>query len=75
MLGDHLMVAPMFPNETQRHVVLPEGNWYDFYTGQYVGSGEVILCEAPLDRIPLYVKDGGLIPYRTGDILSLIHIY
>lgn len=71
MLGDHLMVAPMFPNAKQRHVVLPEGNWYDFYTGQYAGSGEVILCEAPLDRIPLYVKDGGLIPYRTGDVLEV----
>ncbi|MEC5146436.1 TIM-barrel domain-containing protein [Chitinophaga sp. 212800010-3] len=62
MLGDYLLVAPMFAGETKRKVVLPRGKWYDFYTGQYVGNGEVIEITPGLDHIPLYVKDGGIIP-------------
>lgn len=42
--------------------MLPEGNWYDFYTGEYAGNGEVITVKPGLDRIPVYVKDGAVIP-------------
>lgn len=62
MLGDFIMVAPMFAGETQRKVVLPEGNWYDFYTGQFAGNGRVIEINPELSKIPLFVKDGGIIP-------------
>ena len=54
--------APMFVGETSRKVVLPEGNWYDFYTGDYVGNGETITVSPGLERIPVFVKDGGIIP-------------
>lgn len=62
MLGDSLLVAPMFAGQTSRKVILPQGKWYDFYTGQYAGGGEVIEVTPGLDRIPLYVKDSGIIP-------------
>lgn len=62
MAGEYLLVAPMFERETQRTVVLPKGNWYDFYTGEYAGNGEVITVKPGLDRIPVYVKDGAIIP-------------
>lgn len=62
MLGNYLLVAPMFTGEIMRKVVLPHGNWYDFYTGKYAGNGEVIEVNPGLDKIPLYVKDGGIIP-------------
>ncbi len=62
MMGDTLMVAPLFDDETERKVILPQGNWYDFYTGQYVGNGETITTSPPLEIIPLYVKEGGIIP-------------
>jgi alpha-D-xyloside xylohydrolase len=62
MLGDYLLVAPVFAGETKRKVILPKGKWYDFYTGKYAGSGEIIEVEPGLDKIPLYVKDGGIIP-------------
>ena len=62
MLGDSLLVAPMFAGQTSRKVILPLGKWYDFYTGQYAGGGEVIEITPGLDRIPLYVRDGGIIP-------------
>lgn len=62
MAGEYLLVAPMFEGEVRRRVVLPKGNWYDFYTGQYAGNGETIEVTPGLDRIPVYVKDGGIIP-------------
>jgi alpha-D-xyloside xylohydrolase len=62
MLGDHLLVAPMFAGQTTRKIILPQGKWYDFYTGEYVGNGNIIEATLGLDKIPLYVKDGGIIP-------------
>ena len=62
MAGEYLLVAPLFAGQTERKVVLPIGNWYDFYTGAYVGNGETITVVPGLDRIPVYVKDGAIIP-------------
>ena len=62
MVGESLLVAPLFAGETERKVVLPAGRWYDFYTGEFAGEGEVITVRPGLDRIPVYVKDGGIIP-------------
>ncbi|WP_262247901.1 glycoside hydrolase family 31 protein [Parapedobacter soli] len=63
MAGEYLLVAPMFAGQESRSVILPKGNWYDFYTGEYAGNGEVITVTPGLDRIPVYVKDGGIIPF------------
>ncbi|MBC9798200.1 TIM-barrel domain-containing protein [Sinomicrobium weinanense] len=62
MAGEYLLVAPMFTGQTSRKIILPRGNWYDFYTGEYAGNGEVITVAPGLERIPVYVKDGGIIP-------------
>ncbi|PTR01544.1 alpha-D-xyloside xylohydrolase [Mucilaginibacter yixingensis] len=62
MAGSYLLVAPMFTGEQSRKVILPKGKWYDFYTGKYAGDGEVITVTPGLDKIPVYVKDGGIIP-------------
>jgi alpha-glucosidase (family GH31 glycosyl hydrolase) len=62
MAGEYLLVAPMFTGQTSRQVILPKGRWYDFYTGAYAGEGEVLTVTPGLDKIPVYVKDGGIIP-------------
>jgi len=62
MVGDYILVAPMFAGEKSRKVYLPRGKWYDFYTGALAGENEVITVTPGLDKIPLYVKDGGIIP-------------
>lgn len=62
MSGEYMLVAPLFAGQTSRDVVLPKGKWYDFYTGKYVGNGEVIILFPGIDRIPVFVKDGAIIP-------------
>ncbi|MBI9060703.1 MAG: DUF5110 domain-containing protein [Marinilabiliaceae bacterium] len=62
MMGDYILVAPMFDDEVKRKVILPEGKWYDFYTGKLAGESEVIEIEPDINKIPLFVKDGGIIP-------------
>jgi len=67
MVGDNLLVAPLFAGETERTVVLPKGKWFDFYTGRYAGEAEVIRAAPGLDRIPVYVRDGGIIPMAASE--------
>jgi len=62
MMGPSILVAPVFTGEKNRKVVLPKGNWYDFYTGKLVGGGQTISIQTQLEQIPLYVKDGAIIP-------------
>lgn len=62
MAGENLLVAPLFAGQKNRTVILPKGNWYDFYTGEFVGNGQQITAEPGLDHIPVYVKDGGIVP-------------
>ena len=62
MVGESLLVAPLFAGETSRKVILPKGKWYDFFTGDFVGDGETVSVEPGLDKIPVFVKDGGIIP-------------
>lgn len=62
MMGDCLLVAPFFVGQKERTVILPKGNWYDFYTGDLVGNGEVITIPSNIKQIPLFVKEGGIIP-------------
>jgi alpha-glucosidase (family GH31 glycosyl hydrolase) len=71
MLGDALLVAPMFAGDTARTVVLPAGRWYDFYTGTLIGGGEVVTVKPGRDRIPLFVRDGATIPLLSGDWLHV----
>ncbi|MGN1145788.1 MAG: DUF5110 domain-containing protein, partial [Acetatifactor sp.] len=46
-----------------RTVYLPEGTgWYDYWSHDYYEGGQWIDIEAPLERIPLFVKEGSVIP-------------
>jgi alpha-glucosidase (family GH31 glycosyl hydrolase) len=62
MTGEYLLVAPMFTGQISRKIILPKGRWYDFYTGNYAGNGEIIEVTPGLGKIPVFVRDGGIIP-------------
>jgi alpha-D-xyloside xylohydrolase len=48
---------------THRSVYLPSSpKWYDFWTGASTQGGKEIEAEAPLDRMPLYVRAGSILP-------------
>ncbi len=64
MLGPNLLVASVLePGARERRVYLPESvAWCDFYSGEWHPGGQEIVAAAPLERIPLFVPAGGIIP-------------
>ncbi|GHV53055.1 glycosyl hydrolase family 31 [Spirochaetia bacterium] len=62
ILGDSLLVAPVFWGQNSRTVFLPEGDWYDFWTHEKINGGRAISYDAPLDRIPVFIKSGSILP-------------
>jgi alpha-D-xyloside xylohydrolase len=63
MVGDRMMVAPLFAGEKIRKVVFPEGNWHDFWTGAPIQSAAEISVPSSTEKIPVYVKNGSLVPW------------
>jgi alpha-D-xyloside xylohydrolase len=64
MFGPSILVAPVItPGATKRAVYLPSGtSWYDFWTGAKYSGGQWISASAPIEKIPLFVKAGSIIP-------------
>jgi alpha-glucosidase len=64
MLGPALLVASVLEEGARsRRVYLPRGEmWCDFYTGEWHQGGLTITAQAPLERIPLFLRGGGVIP-------------
>lgn len=63
MIGSRLLIAPIVkPDEHSRPVYLPKGVWYDYWTNQRIEGGRVIQVEAPLDKLPLFVRGGSVLP-------------
>lgn len=74
LLGPFLMAAPVYqPGRTHRSVYLPEGPWYDWWDGTRIMGPTHILAHAPLERMPLYVRGGAIIP--TGPDMSYTDEY
>lgn len=64
LFGPELLVAPVLePGGRSRAVYLPAGsNWTDAWTGAAYDGGQTIEVDAPLDRIPLFLRDGARLP-------------
>jgi len=64
LFGKALLVAPVTEYKARsRNVYLPAGTrWYDFYSGKVVSGGRAVAAEAPIERIPLFVRAGAIIP-------------
>ncbi|MEI2583681.1 glycoside hydrolase family 31 protein [Scytonema sp. PRP1] len=65
LLGPSLMAAPIYrPGIEHRAVYLPEGTWYDWWTGESYSGPVHILAHAPLEKMPFYVRAGAIIPMQ-----------
>ena len=84
MFGPSILVAPILDKDArQREVYLPQGIWYDYWTDERIDGGRTITAIAPLNRIPLYVKEGSILPMaevvnfiaEQPENLIQVHIY
>jgi alpha-D-xyloside xylohydrolase len=64
MFGPEILVSPVLAEHaTSRTVYLPAGaGWYDFWTGERTAGGVTVTATAPLDRIPLSIRAGSILP-------------
>ncbi|HEY2806511.1 MAG TPA: TIM-barrel domain-containing protein [Gemmatimonadales bacterium] len=69
--GPDLLVAPIITAGTQRTVHVPQGDWIDYWSGTRYAGPIDIEVHAPLDRIPLYVKAGTILPTIPEDVMTL----
>jgi len=63
LFGDDLLVAPVInQGDRERGVYLPRGAWYDFWTDRRSTGPGGLQVDAPLERIPIFVRAGAIIP-------------
>lgn len=63
LFGDHLLVAPVIVRDAvTRDVPLPPGRWLDWWDGTAYEGGMTHTVAAPLDRLPLFLASGGIVP-------------
>ncbi len=71
MLGESLLVAPLLgENQTRRPVWLPEGDWYELFSGGRFAGLQTILAGSA-ERLPVFVKGGQGVALNLDESLSL----
>lgn len=74
MYGPYLLVAPIYQetamdaegNDIRNNIYLPQGTWYDWFTGEVYEGGRIINdFDTPLWKLPVFVKAGAIIPMTT----------
>ena len=81
--GDSMMIAPMMNPGTIRQVYLPDGIWYDYWTGRKITRTGWVDVECPIDEMPVFIPAGAVIPYGPDQShvdekeqkLAEIHVY
>lgn len=65
LLGPDLLVAPVYvAGATQRELFLPAGRWYEWGSDRAHEGGRAITADAPLEKLPLFVRGGAIVPLR-----------
>ena len=63
LFGPAILVNPVTePGSATRHLYLPAAKWYDFWTGAAIQGGNTLDAPSPIDRMPLYVRAGSILP-------------
>ena len=65
MFGPALMACPVAHYKARnRSVYFPkQTGWYNLYSGEYVEGGQSLIVDAPYERIPVFVREGSIIPF------------
>jgi alpha-glucosidase len=82
MFGPHILVAPLESTREVVKVYFPAGDWYSVYTGELFTGNIARYIEAPIHRLPIFVRAGAVIPMRRAGINTaaptdelVIHLY
>ncbi|HTY57345.1 MAG TPA: TIM-barrel domain-containing protein, partial [Bacteroidota bacterium] len=83
MWGREILVAPCCSDSDTMRVWLPAGTWYDYWTDGRTPGGRVTQAASPGWRMPLYVKEGAIIPMAPPALSSaflrrdsmIVHVY
>jgi len=62
MFGPGILVAPVITPGGSHVVYLPEGCWFDYWTGEKFEGPRNLKAQVPLDMLPLYIRGGAIIP-------------
>ena len=63
MFGDYFLIAPIYQDQLQNEVTLPEGKWRYFFDDKEVIQGPTTFeREFPLDEYPVYIREGAIVP-------------
>jgi alpha-glucosidase len=66
MLGPSVLIAPVLDRGVrERSVYLPEGSWFDWHDGARFTGPRRVRVPAPLERLPLFVRGGAVLPTRS----------
>jgi len=65
MLGPALMACPVgYYKARNRSVYFPQQcGWYNLYNGEYIAGGQRLVVDAPYEQIPVFVREGAIIPF------------
>jgi alpha-D-xyloside xylohydrolase len=62
LLGEWLLIAPILTERDYRTIYLPRGRWMDYRTSIVYDGPKYIQYHAPLDTLPIFVREGAIIP-------------
>ena len=61
--GEKILICPILePNSKGRRMYFPFGNWYNFWDDEIVKGGQELWVDADLDSMPIFIKEGAIIP-------------
>ena len=72
LFGPDFLVAPVTDENTRRVVYLPAGSWVDYWTGAAVAGGQTVVVDVPMERIPVWVRAGAVVPKIPEDVMTLV---
>ena len=63
VFGEKILVCPVTEaNAKGRRMFFPEGYWYNYWNSEYIEGGQELWVDADLDSMPIFVKEGAIIP-------------